>query len=451
MRNIAILEWGPSSLYHMCPRCRIKVRTAWLEGGPVMPPFLSTKEEAKTKGVVVRYALSAFEDLNSVIRNLRECFGFPYPESVGYLNTLTKSHRVRREHEVLVDRLRQWAIFGNVDAVVWIDYEKANQRSGSFKVGPRDSRPFSKAHMERCTAGAGGHSGADDHEGAESDWSGSEDEEGGGAPTSDAAAERHGRSVHSGDDPALLLQSSLSVRQGGNPAIGVAASKKMQESVQLAGGTGLNGTTPRFQASTPRAPAATMSVTMSQISVGGPPASPGGSAGGAGASPQMRLEATRALQDKDSVLRMSIQEEVCPPYGCIYPRSITPGPGHYGNPGAAALPVGSFRSFGYRPRGRIDTVMAAAKLRPGPGEYGTTPGLSEVEKPYGRFGLAEKMVEPTDIPRKLPFISPQAAEREGYGVHGPSGPQALRCLDECREKITRKEPLFSFGKARRPF
>merc|ERR1719265_1404982 len=144
----------------------------WLDGGPNMPPFLSTREESKagSADICVRYALSAFEDLNSAIKNLRRCFGFPYQEYIGYLNTLTRTHRARREHEALVDRLKRWAIFGNVDAVVWIDYAKANQPPGSFRIGPRDSRPFGLSHMEICQAVAEGeHRDRDDQSEAWSD------------------------------------------------------------------------------------------------------------------------------------------------------------------------------------------------------------------------------------------------------------------------------------------
>ena len=35
MRNIAILEWGPASLYYLEPRELIKVRSVILTGGPV--------------------------------------------------------------------------------------------------------------------------------------------------------------------------------------------------------------------------------------------------------------------------------------------------------------------------------------------------------------------------------------------------------------------------------
>eukprot|EP00913_Durusdinium_trenchii_P002495 g2307.t1 len=53
-------------------------------------------------------------DLNSAIKNLRRCFGFPYQEYIGYMNTLTHQYRTRSEHEGLIDRIRRWAMFGNV-------------------------------------------------------------------------------------------------------------------------------------------------------------------------------------------------------------------------------------------------------------------------------------------------------------------------------------------------
>ena len=63
------------------------------------------------------------EDLNSAIKNLRRCFGFPYQEYIGpaarsiffggsssvlcatlrYMNTLTHQYRTRSEHEDCAD------------------------------------------------------------------------------------------------------------------------------------------------------------------------------------------------------------------------------------------------------------------------------------------------------------------------------------------------------------
>jgi len=151
MRNIALLEWGPASLYYILPRERLKVRTGWLNEGPMMPPFSGV--DAYNDGQLthaVRYCFSAFEDLNGCIRNLRRCFGFPYQESIGYLNTLTTKHRARREHQALLSGMRRWATNSNVDAIVWIDYAKANHSPGSFKVGPKAWQPFSPKHLEVC-------------------------------------------------------------------------------------------------------------------------------------------------------------------------------------------------------------------------------------------------------------------------------------------------------------
>lgn len=71
------------------------------------------------------------------------------------MNTLTQQYRTRSEHEGLMDRIRRWAMFGNVDAVLWIDYAKANQPPGSFKMGPRESRPFGPGHLQAPKAPRG--------------------------------------------------------------------------------------------------------------------------------------------------------------------------------------------------------------------------------------------------------------------------------------------------------
>merc|ERR1712124_48794 len=83
----------------------------------------------------------------------------------------------------------------------------------------------------------------------------------------------------------------------------------------------------------------------------------------------------------DMLLDMMIQEEVVPAHGSIYPRSIAPGPGHYGNPFCAIAPGSFGKTFGRKAIGRIDETIRVAKLRPGPGEYGTKKGLSERDAP----------------------------------------------------------------------
>jgi hypothetical protein len=425
MRNIAILEWGPASLYYIQPRRTIKVRTPWQDGGPLMPPFLSTKDEAKTQCFRVRYALSAFENLDNVIKNIRHCFGFPYQEAIGYLNSLTRSHRVRREHEALIDRLRQWAIFGNVDAVVWIDYEKSNQKPGSFKVGPRNSRPFSRAHIELCTAPSGRLAREED-DGEESDWTGSDVEE-----PSPKAGEAIPTSARGPRSSALLKHfSSARKKQRGLEGAGGAPVESPKGSKAPAEARKTTENTPRASGDAPLVDHDEISLSLDSA----------------------RDSQTSAQKQKaDMLLDMMIQEEVVPAHGSIYPRSIAPGPGHYGNPFCALAPASSGKTFGRKAIGRIDETMKVARLRPGPGEYGTKPGLCDRTAPFGRFGKAAKMVLPVEGQNATPFISDLAHTHDSHGVHSPNTlhfPDISAC-DSAQGKLT--APLYSFSKARRPF
>jgi len=425
MRNIAILEWGPASLYYIQPRRTIKVRTPWLDGGPLMPPFLSTKDEAKTQGFRVRYALSAFENLDNVIKNIRHCFGFPYQEAIGYLNSLTRSHRVRREHEALIDRLRQWAIFGNVDAVVWIDYEKSNQKPGSFKVGPRNSRPFSRAHIELCTTPSG-RLAREEEDGEESDWTGSDVEE-----PSPKAGEAIPSSARGPRSSALLKHFSSARKkqrgldQGGAPIESPKGSKAPVEGAR------------KTTEGVPRASGDAPMVDHDEISLSLDSAR----------DSQLSAEKKKA----DMLLDMMIQEEVVPAHGSIYPRSIAPGPGHYGNPFCALAPGTSGKTFGRKAIGRIDETMKSARLRPGPGEYASKPGFGDRDAPFGRFGKAAKMVLPVEGQNSTPFISDLAHTHDSHGVHSPNTLHfpGIQACDAAQGKMT--APLYSFSKAKRPW
>jgi len=422
MRNIALLEWGPASLFHIQPREQIKVRTAWLEGGPIMPPFLSTRDESKgsSSGICVRYALSAFEDLNSAIRNLRRCFGFPYQEYIGYLNTLSRTHRARREHEALVDRLRKWAIFGNVDAVVWIDYAKANQPPGSFKMGPRDSRPFSQAHMELCLD----LDVDDDNNNAEGDseaaWSDIDDEVGErGAPRDRERETTHlpqqqidASQCQASRKPSLVLQR----HSGGSVPLKrlVRAAELVEQGDQLAW--------------TPRDSKSRSGSAKRDHSLG------------------FKSQSAR-LKQENALLRTMIQEEVVPGHGSIYTRSIAPGPGYYGSPGCAGLEDGGMGQFGTKPKSRMDMITEASKDFPGPGDY--TPRVHQLDdaQQLGKIGKGPRMVLATQIHRKLPFISAQASESEGRGLYSPNVLHSISPTAPCFMKT----PKYSFGKMKRPF
>jgi hypothetical protein len=421
MRNIALLEWGPASLFYIQPRERIKIRTQWLEGGPIMPPFLSTRDESKASGndIVVRYALSAFEDLNSAIRNLRRCFGFPYQEYIGYLNTLSRTHRARREHEALVDRLRKWAIFGNVDAVVWIDYAKANQPPGSFKMGPRPSRPFSKEHMELCAdfADEDINNGDADSEAASSDI----DDEAGekGAPrevireTAHHATQQNENSISS-RKPSIVLQRGHSPHGAGGvplkPLVRAAERDEIKTKSQSA----------RENTKTLKAPLSAR---------------------------EHSQERNRAMQE-NALLRTMIQEEVVPGHGSIYYRTIAPGPGYYGVPGYPTLEETGVGQFGHRPMGNIDQVINATKDAPGPGNY--DPKAQPPMQELGKIGKAPRLVPSTEAARKLPFISAQASESEGHGVHSPAVLHKLH-PEAPTSRSFKKPPKYSFGKMSRPF
>mmetsp|Transcript_61703 Transcript_61703/g.133684 ORF Transcript_61703/g.133684 Transcript_61703/m.133684 type:complete len:415 (-) Transcript_61703:100-1344(-) len=375
MRNIALLEWGPASLFHIQPREQIKVRTEWLEGGPVMPPFLGTPDEARNPELRVRYALSAFEDLNSTIRNLRRCFGFPYQEYIGYLNTLARTHRARREHEALVDRLRKWAIFGNVDAVVWIDYAKSNQPPGSFKMGPRDSRPFNSAHMEVCTNGVVLPGGRSDKDGGESEaWSDADEEQ----PAGQALSEPQPR-------PAAVEASPGAVN---SPAGSMPGFTRLGRTLRPEGGRPLGGSPP-IQSTEPS----------------------GKPVGGDGKQRRRPLSSRGSPQGTDrSTVKALLQEEVVPAPGSIYRRTFSPGPGYYES--SSSTLKDAPMSFTHRGHGRIDLIMRKVKDMPAPGAY--TPKVAVIETPVklGTFGRAPKPTALQDTPRKLPALGADGTEHK---------------------------------------
>lgn len=432
MRNIALLEWGPASLFYIQPRERIKVRTQWLEGGPIMPSFLSTRDESKASGsdICVRYALFAFEDLNSCIRNLRRCFGFPYQEYIGYLNTLSRTHRARREHEALVDRLRKWAIFGNVDAVIWIDYAKANQPPGSFKMGPRDSRPFSQAHMEICAEDAldvsEQRTGDVDSEAA---WSDIEEDavERGGA----REVPHHSQSQQQKDQQHQQIdmtpgqasrKTSIYLHRG--HSAGAVPLKRLVRAAELADQKAL------IQSARESSKASRTASDERET------------------APQFKLQSARLMQE-NALLRTMIQEEIVPGHGSIYYRTIAPGPGYYGAPGHKTLEDVGVGQFGSRPKGRIDAVMEATKDKPGPGRYDPSV-LNEAMPHLGKIGKAPRLVPAIETHRKLPFISSYHSASEGYGIESRQVMHAMS-PDAPSARSYTKPPKYSFGKMKRPF
>lgn len=419
MRNIALLEWGPASLFYIQPRELIKVRTKFLNGGPVLPPFLSTMEEAKAHDpdLTVRYALSAFEDLNSAIKNLRRCFGFPYQEYIGYMNTLTHQYRTRSEHEGLIDRIRRWAMFGNVDAVLWIDYAKANQPPGSFKMGPRESRPFGPAHLQIC-ADVPDVLRLDDNDESEAAWSEEEKEE-----------EKHGHST----DGAQATNVAIVPREPGSLR---PLPKRIPRSIQRMKPSHMLMEAVSRAASPPEKEEATMSVKIADDGHN---------------TPEEDKITFKAKAERD-MLRLQLQEEVVPVPGSIYCRSIVPGPGYYRVPKSfGEVKKDGTPSLSGKGVSAWDQLRLKAQWLPGPGQYENQPGMTE-EKFFkhqkGNFNKAPKLVQHQEAFKKLPFISKLASSCEGFGLSSDS----FHCVDpkECLPHHS-KEPAYSFGRTRRPF
>lgn len=440
MRNIALLEWGPASLFYIEPRELIKVRSKWLDGGPSLPPFLSTMEEAKAGGpdIVVRYAFSAFEDLNSAIKNLRCCFGFPYQEYIGYLNTLTQNYRARREHEVLIDRLRRWAMFGNVDAVFWIDYCKANQPPGSFKMGPKESRPFSPAHMQLCVELPKHLDNTDADDESEAAWSDQDEEHPSGQPRMDDMA----TGAQGSRDGSIILQP----REPGS--LRPFPPKRLPKNVQNVRTGHLLSTSGTIRA--PPAPTASPSSKSAAVTE---------AAEEAVAAVQNSSELAEVMghtsrdkireKTKDERSAFQLQEEYVPGPGSIYTRSIVPGPGYYGAPKAPQEAAKEAPSFGRKPKSLIDEVTDASAKLPGPGHYKTDEVVQKGK--LGCFNKAAKLVATMHTKQKLPFISHAASVSEGYGLDSS---QTFHCVgvDDASSKAKyRRPPKFSFGKTRRPF
>eukprot|EP00434_Breviolum_minutum_P011494 symbB.v1.2.010133.t1/scaffold618.1/size180184/10 len=439
MRNIALLEWGPASLFYIQPRELIKVRTKFLDGGPVLPPFLTTMEEAKAHDpdLTVRYALSAFEDLNSAIKNLRRCFGFPYQEYIGpaarsiffggsssvlcatlrYMNTLTHQYRTRSEHEGLIDRIRRWAMFGNVDAVLWIDYAKANQPPGSFKMGPRESRPFGPAHLQIC-ADMPEVLRLDDNDESEAAWSEEEKEE-----------EKHGHSTDGGQaGMAIVPREPGSLRP---------LPKRIPRNIHRMRPSHMLMQAVSRATSPPDKEEAMVSAKIADDGFNSP----------------VEDKITLKAKAERDMLRLQLQEEVVPVPGSIYSRSIVPGPGYYRVPKAfGEARKDTAPSLSGKGTSAWDQLRLKAQWLPGPGQYENQPGMTDEKlhkRKKGSFNKAPKLVQHQEAFKKLPFISELASSCEGFGLSSDS----FHCVDpqDCQLPHHMKEPAYSFGRTRRPF
>jgi len=300
-------------------------------------------------------------------------------------------------------------MLGNVDAVVWIDYVKSNLAPGSFKMGPRVSRPFSDAHISICA-----YLPEDEKERFEEHseaWSVVEDENFVQPGVHDTTGERTDATLgaSSGDD---ALASSASLKDLKDGPLSPFALKL-------------------FSARLARSSSKAHAVEDGEE------------------SRAKRKSKRKSKKKGKEELRSVIQEEVIPAPGSIYPRSIVPGPGYY-----RSLPqtlADNRMSFGYRPLGNIGSLVKRVKHLPGPGAYESKVPPVGAEVRFGRFGRAQRIVDPLDAARKLPFISAFASKSE---AHGTLSPPKFYSVSPEAASATRghlRPPQYSFGSTRRPF
>jgi hypothetical protein len=306
--------------------------------------------------------LAHSEDLNKVIKNVRECFGYPYPESIAYYNVISGKFRIRREHEHLVDVLKQWCMMETIDAIVWIDYPKTNQKPAEFSPfmqGPRTSVPFSQKHLTMPRKDVGHDAHSDD----ESDLV---DE----VPPAKSPVMGHGS--------AQLIMSIQSARHAEriNQLAATFIVEGMQDMVDS------DNTTAQFtigHENLPEDPSSTNNDADAEKSGG----------------------------------QISVQPEVVPPHGSIYPRSIAPGPGQYAAP--SFLDENHGRTFLGKYKSHFDKEAEQKLFVPGPGKYEPLTHTPRVVS----FNKGRKLVHPTESTNAEPFVSAEHAAQANRMVHGP--------------------------------
>lgn len=143
-KKIAVLGWG-SLIWN---RGVLSLACDWRTCGPVLPiEFSRISDDGRLTLVIdekngvqvpTRYALSAFDDLNSAIENLKERENMKNKNRVGYVEIASGTHCdfAYKNHPTACDSVRTWAKGNSVDAVIWA------------AVGPRfSSEAFS---VEAC-------------------------------------------------------------------------------------------------------------------------------------------------------------------------------------------------------------------------------------------------------------------------------------------------------------
>jgi len=153
----------------------------------------------------------------------------------------------------------------------------------------------------------------------------------------------------------------------------------------------------------------------------------------------------------------TLQPETNPPPGCIYKRSMTPGPGHYHT--ALSWKKGGL-AFQRKPRGRLDDLVRAKAADPSPGQYEPTPGMIESllrDGPGGdkvrgvKFSDTRRLQLPVEGQNISPFITREHAKSSNAGIFSPGYFHDVLPSEE-EEKVLskyRRQPSHSIGKAKR--
>jgi len=381
MRNIAFLEWGPV-LRYVASRDQILIR-GWYNDGPMLPKFLQPGAPV----IRVRYALCTHANLDKVIGNLRRCFGFPYSDSIGFWNALTRKGRVRRENSHILEKLSVWSIATNMDAVVWVDYEKTTAIKGGlgFTLRSYSPKPFSKSQFKILAV-------ADD-----------DDEEQRAART---RVTRNEIEVHDEEiqpeEPPLVPErpvepasprsgSVLRLRRGG-----------LEEEPSLE--------QKRTGPMDPRIQRYFKGADFNKTIIPGPLRST------LGAVPEKKKKSfTNFLSTVGPSWKkneISLQEEFVPVIGSIYQRSLVPGPGHY------HLDLNTLRkkkfTFGGKKPSKFETDLKETKENPGPGQYNVSDSTLEH---YCAVFPTTKRVSDTN-PIHLPYISDLHSRQDLQNYYG---------------------------------
>jgi hypothetical protein len=344
----------------------------------------------------------------------------------------------------------------NVDAVVWIDYTKANQPPGSIKMGPFESRPYSRAHVEIvCVEGLGMCS--KEHDDISETRSEIEEAQDGDDTTRpERPSEKKAIDGAATVDHTALREDTKLVSKKKNSIASVVQVASEQVSRKTAAVSAVQVSRKTAAVSAEQVSRKTAAVSSEQVSRKTAAVSAGGGVSGdVRAAPQKKQAKSPRKVDEKSAIRSIMQEEFIPVHDSIYYRSIAPGPGYYAVNSTtmsledrSKLSAGNGCSFG---SGHIKG-SGLEKPLPGPGQYQHMDGFDTSKANLGGFGKSAKLVSPIDSIRKLPFISPQAAILENYGLHSPGYAHIIP--PHASHATTRghvRAPLYSFSQARRPF